>query len=464
VARLISIRSWLLILGVVVSVSALARLGIDVQHSAASKAKRGIGVRAEVVRSRTVPAPVAKIQAPGGFSPQLRLGYTVGDQWEPAIAADSAGSVYVLYPQYGGVPGCASCPSPTAILLVSRDRGATWAAPRQIAPPGTGQVDTQIEVDPVDGSTVFASWLQNGKSDTVVARSTDSGNTWSVVIADHTNAGTDKPILAVRGQDVYVGFNHAQKVWLASSHDGGRTFTSVNVNPKGNQGWSLAGGGAVAPNGTVSFSWAGYAQNGGAKGPVNLYLSTSTNGGASWTTRTLDVSASPPDCSAQLCGWAYLGAQITLAADASGTFYALWNSGTVAKGPERIYFSRSFDGGATWSPKQDVSAATAGVAHAFPAITAGLAGDVRISWMDARVGGLWNTYYRSSADGGQTWTSERDLSPFVSGYSYIQPGGFSFPFGDYYEIAIDDQGSTHVIWGEGLNYQTPGSIWYARGK
>src|SRR6185369_863659 len=168
---------------------------------------------------------------PSGFAPQTRLGYTAGDQWEPSIAADRSGHVYMLYPQYGGVPGCPTCPSPTMILQISADRGATWAPPRQIAAPGAGQWDAQIAVDPIDGETVYAAWLQNNKSDIAVAKSIDSGVHWSVVIADSTNAGTDKPILVVRGPDVYVGYNHTQTVWASASHDGGATFTSAKVNP-----------------------------------------------------------------------------------------------------------------------------------------------------------------------------------------------------------------------------------------
>ena len=40
-----------------------------------------------------------------GFPPQVRVGHTVGDQWEPALAADGSGHVYILYPQYVTVPG-----------------------------------------------------------------------------------------------------------------------------------------------------------------------------------------------------------------------------------------------------------------------------------------------------------------------------------------------------------------------
>jgi Neuraminidase (sialidase) len=352
------------------------------------------------------------------------------------------------------------------ILQISADRGATWSPPRIIYPSGqtTGQWDAQIVVDRVDGRTAYASWLQNGKSDIVVAKSTDFGATWRAVTADSTNAGTDKPILAVRGRDVYVGYNHTQTVWVSASHDGGATFTAVKVNPNGKLGWSLAGGGTVDPAGNVYFTWAGYEQNGGAKGPVNLYVSKSSDGGATWSSKLLDISGAPPDCSAYDCGWAYLGAQITMASDAAGTLYALWNAGVADKGPERIYFAKSADGGATWSAKTEVSNAPAGTAHAFPAIVSGAAGDVRIAWMDARSGSLWNTYYRSSKDGGATWSAETDLSTYVAGYAYIQPTGFSFPFGDYFEIDVDDQGATHAIWGEGLNYDSPGSIWYTRGK
>jgi hypothetical protein len=437
----------------------------DAEFEDEGKGKRTSGqVEAAVVAAEALPLRAA-LAPTSGFAPQTRLGYTVGDQWEPSIAADRSGHVYMLYPQYGGVPGCpaTTCASPTMILQISADRGATWAAPHPLAPSGTGQWDAQIVVDPIDGRTVYAAWLQNNKSDIAVAKSTDSGIHWSVVIADSTNAGTDKPILIVRGTDVYVGYNHTQTVWVSSSHDGGATFSSAKVNPNGKLGWSLAGGGALTPAG-VYFAWAGYEQNGGAKGPVHLYISKSVDAGRTWTSKELDTSGAPPDCSANLCGWAYLGAQITMTSDAAGTLYALWNAGIVDKGLERIYFAKSADAGATWSAKTDVSAAPAGAAHAFPAIVAAATGDVRIAWMDARAGTFWNTYYRSSRDGGATWSAEADLSSYTTGYDYIQPAGFNFPFGDYFELAIDDRSITHAVWGEGMNYDSPGSIWYTRGN
>jgi len=377
------------------------------------------GVRAEVVSMSPENQIAVAPPAPSGFTPQTRVGFHVDDEWEPAIASDRFGHVYILYPQYGGVPGCPSCSSPTMILQISSDHGQTFASPVVIYPAGSNsyQVDAQIVVDPVDGRTVYASWLQNNKSDIVVAKSTDSGATWNVVTADSTNAGTDKPILAVRGQDVYVVYNHSQTMWGSYSHDGGATFSSVKVNQNGKLGWSLAGGGTVTPNGAVYFSWAGYEGNGGAKGNVNLYISKSTDGGVTWSTKVVDISAAPPDCSAYSCGWAFLGAQMTMTSDSAGTLYTLWNSGSTPRGAERIYFSKSSDGGNTWSPKQDVSSAPQGSQHAFPAIAAAGNGVVRIAWMDARVanGGMdkWNVYFRSSTNGGTSWSNEVDLSTYV---------------------------------------------------
>ncbi len=390
-----------------------------------SKSRNGL-VQAQVINSSPENKVILAPPAPSGFTPQVRLGFLSGDEWEPAIAADRFGHVYMIYPQYGGVPGCPSCYSPTMIFQMSSDHGQSWTSPTVIYPAGSTsyQVDAQVTVDPADGRTVYVAWLQNNKSDILVGKSTDFGATWSFVTADHTNAGTDKPILAVRGQDVYVSYNHSQTAYVTYSRDGGATFTEVKMNQNAKLGWSLGGGGTVTLDDNVYFSWDGYEQNGGAKGNVNLYISKSTDKGATWTTKLLDVSASPPDCSALSCGWAFLGAAITMTSDTSGNLYALSAAGN---------------------------------------------GDIRIAWMDTRVAATgaidrWNVYFRSSSNGGSTWTSEMDVSTYVSGYSYIFTDGFRFPYGDYFEMDVDEQGTNHLIFGEGPDYNGPGSIWYVKGK
>jgi len=41
---------------------------------------------------------VAGLASTPVFQPQTRVGFTVGDQWEPSIAADRYGHVYILEP------------------------------------------------------------------------------------------------------------------------------------------------------------------------------------------------------------------------------------------------------------------------------------------------------------------------------------------------------------------------------
>ena len=350
------------------------------------------------------------------------------------------------------------------VLVLSKNNGRNWQPPRPIYVAGSAQFDAQIEVDPADRRTVYAAWLQNERRDVIVARSDDFGATWSVAVAARLVSGVDKPILAVRGSAVYVGFTHAHKLRVAASHDGGSTFSSTLVNSASKLSWSLASGAVVDAAGNVYFSWAEYIRTGVGQWNVGLRVSKSNDRGETWSSRLLDQSASPPDCSAYKCEWAHLGAQIALAADTAGTLYAVWNAGETDGGPARIYLSSSTTAGETWSRRTDISGASRGVEHCFPAIAAGSAGDVRVAWMDMRSPGLWNTFYRSSTNGGAIWSGEKRLSGYMPGYNYLRPGGFIFPFGDYFGIAIDSFGDTQAVWGEGLNFQSPGSIWYSRGR
>lgn len=431
------------------------------------RSSRAVGVRRFavwlLVALATAQAAVAN------FSPQRRMGYTTGDQWEPALAADGHGHLYILFPQYGAVKDCPACTAPTISLLVSSDNGATWEAPRPLVASATGQFDPQILVDPVDHQTVYASWLQNNKRDVIVARSQDFGGSWYLTVAASGREDADKPVLTVHGADIYVGFNHEENFLVAASHDYAQTFSTAAVNAGAEPGWSLAGGATVDAAGQVYFSWTAYARREASSRPVVVNVSRSADGGRTWNTVLLDVSGASPDCSAEGCEAGYLGAQAALASDAAGTLYALWNAGSANGGAERIYFSTSTTGGASWSAKADVSLADEETEHCFPAITAGAAGDVRIAWMDTRNHSatdeiLWNVFERSSSNGGATWSAESQLSGPARGYDYILPDGFRFPFGDYFSIAIDNVGTTHVVWGEGRNYKSPGSIWYVRGR
>jgi hypothetical protein len=422
------------------------------------------------------------------FAAPVRLGFPLGDDWEPSIAADAFGHVYTFSTHYVGFNGGATgeddptctvdgapCGSPHMILQVSSDGGATFSAPRAPFPTSTRQDDPQIVVDPADGRTLWASYMQDNKSSQYVARSTDFGAHWTTRLVESLNRGTDKDILAVRGDDVYLVYHTLQKIFVSFSHDGGTTWSTDNLlNGTTNSqfGQSLPSGGAVAADGSVYFAWNGVNASGQAKGNVNLFVTRSTDRGRTWSTTPVDVSAPAPQCGCG--GWSFWSGQMALGVDAGGSVDVLWNATHTANGPQRVYFASSTDGARTFSSPVEVSLAPQGSNNAFPALVARGNGDVRIAWMDDRNGfdaggndpdARWNVYYRSSSDGGASWSPEAKLSRYVAGFTYklaTPNDGFLQPYGDYFELDVTNRGKTVAVWGEGNSYIGPGNVWFAR--
>src|SRR5947209_20484958 len=89
--------------------------------------------------------------------------------------------------------------------------------------------DPQMVVDPTDGMTLYASYMQNNQSSQYVARSTDFGTSWSTMLVEPLSRGTDKDILAVRGPDIYLVYHTLQKIFVSQSHDGGAQWTTQNI-------------------------------------------------------------------------------------------------------------------------------------------------------------------------------------------------------------------------------------------
>src|SRR5579885_274799 len=400
------------------------------------------------------------------FSKQVRLGFPSGDDWEPSVAADRYGHIYALYKHYD-VSGGQTCAGCDLHLLFQRsdDGGNTWSAPRPIAPGPVkgGQYDPQIMVDPADGRTVWASFLENSKSRIAVVKSTDFGQTWSKLeIVSDNPPGLDKDELAVRGNTIVVAYDDNYNTWAAVSVDDGAHWSTREVFPTSRRfSISLSAGAAIDSLGNIFVSWdsfdAAHRQHG--NGPATLWVSKSNDNGEHWTRTVIDVSAEAPLC--HPCGYAYLSSQMALRIGSDDTIYLLWNGSIDQKSlePQRIFFSRSTDHGKTYSPRVDISDAPQGVENCFPAIAVGQApGDVRFAWMDTRTG-KWNVFFRESTDGGLHLSSSVRISSYVPGYPYLTKAGFDLPYGDYQSMAVDSDNNTQMAFGEGPSYQGPGNQW-----
>jgi hypothetical protein len=442
--------------------------GQETEHTAASEELEA----ADITKARISAFDAAKSSGLPGLTRPVRTipnsGWTdervwsaTANDWEPAIAADpNAPYVYALASRYTLPRRCHGCALPGIVLRVSADDGATWAPDRFLCRcPGitNGQYDPIIEVD--DVGTVHAVWLQGYTPGVVYSKSVDHGHTWTVPVAMPT-AWSDKPQLAVSadGQDVYIDMNgpsHGDSR-VAVSHDGGATFTLVRVTD--NDRYNFAGGAWTSADGQhVAFAQTDYDQD--YKGRIHSDVALSGDGGLTWRTVRVATGDRQPDCTSAGCSNGFYGPTPALAGDPDGNLVYVYATNAEPYVPQRVYATKSTDGGDTWTQVTPLS--PKGANGLFPAATSGGPGDFRVWWMDTRTG-RWNVWFTRTTDGGVTWSPAIRLSNATSGTSYKGPRGFPEAYGDYGEIDVTNTGQTIAIWGEGASYSGPGNVWLAR--
>jgi hypothetical protein len=403
--------------------------------------------------------------APGWAGEQLMNVST--DDWEPAVAADpNAPFVYILTTRYAPKPCPGNCPSPWMALEVSSDGGATWSQGVPLcACKGSGQFDPIIEVVPNTGQ-VYALYM-NGYN-VVFTKSTNHGQTWSVPVKTYGHVSwNDKPVLAMSndGVHVYVSWNgpNAGDPWVAQSHDGGATWTQTKLvdGPR----YFFAYDADVLPNGTVVFSESSILYGGQGSTPsgqVEHRVFVSSNQGGSWQNVLVDSVEIGESCVAAGCSSDFYIGHSGVSADASGNLVMVYDGATTPGGKQLSFAKRSTNGGLTWSARTTLS--TVGEQSTAPTVESRGAGDVR-TWYAQTNGGnhdAWNIWYRSSADGGVTWTAPVNISDATSGAGYKTAAGFLEFYGDYGEIDITSAGKTIGVWSEGFSYTGPGGTWFNR--
>jgi hypothetical protein len=380
------------------------------------------------------------------------------DDWEPYVAVDAErGFVYQFATRW-------VTSKYKIVVRRSLDGGATWEPDQLMFPSTARQADPYAKVGR-DG-TVYAIWMEVW--DTVLSKSTDFGVTWTPpvsVISDMRWSDFPSIALSEDGRDVYVAFQRTNS-YVVASHDFGATFSApVKTNSDRRHWWH--GGGAVAPNGDVYFG-ASTQRRRSSRGSVKMFALKSSDGGASWQTLRLDVSSEVPACDwAEGCYHGFLVGVPSVAVDVAGAVLAVYNAGRADGAPQRIWARRSLDGGGTWTRPRRLSKRWPAAHNSFTDVEAGpVAGDFRAVWQGSSRGRVdaWNTYYRRTSDAGVTWEPTRRLSDLGAGAPYKSPSGYLFPYGDYLAIAVDGQGVSHVIWGEGASWNGPGGTWYTRGR
>ncbi len=436
---------------------------------------------------------------PDGYGTCIRA--TFGTSLTAAFGAD--GTLYVL-----GAAATAAMGGGTTDAYVARsaDLGATWdfatiaRGAEQYdftAPDGTKVKDTgrfnrfSITTHPTDPNRVYAGLLINPGTLTLLTQanirslvsvSTDGGRTFGAPVdifgGTPTNEiyGGDSPALAVARDGTIYAFTKERP-----PAPPGATAPTTSPPPPADPAEPVTPTTTVPPT-TAPLAGAGCPpaparttaptppstvppvnpELGKAGAGDRLLFAKSTDGGATWTGRSIDDSTA-------ICRFC-LTTPVAGINHETGEVYVVFEHSDSpppnARDDRNIWFMSSADGGETFTPRvrlnDDESSRKPGYNQVFPNVSVAPNGRVDVVWFDFRTDALfngegvgwsnyaaetcWDVFYTYSLDGGRTW-AESNLR--ISDRSMNKDEGFAMnpsygPMGPMGLASTDE--AAYVAW------------------
>jgi len=336
-----------------------------------------------------------------------------GHDYYPEVTPDGAGNwlaVWTSYENLGGTIGTDA----DLLFSLSNDAGLTWTAPAVLNTNAAtdGRKDHTAQVTTDGAGNWVAVWHSSKSFDAAIlcSRSTDGGHSWSDPAVLNSNAATEssvdcKPWVAYDGAGTWVTawrsnddlgstIGWDDDILFARSTDGGQTWT--DVAPLNTDAATDLGDDSFPWLGTDGFGnfvavWSSNNDRGGTVGTDgDIVLSRSTDGGQTWSEPAVvnpnaEIDSGYDELPQAIC-------------DGSGNWVVVWYSsdslnGTI--GADRdVLFSRSTDGGWTWTLPAPVStnAAVDSGDDSFPQVaTDGLGHWAAAWWSTDSLGGTIGT-------------------------------------------------------------------------
>jgi hypothetical protein len=321
---------------------------------------------------------------------------------DPWVTIGADGIAYQIAIAFNGATFAANSSS---AVLVSRstDGGRTWGNPQTLIRDGATPFNDKesITADPLTPGFAYATWdrlEQGGHGPTYFARTTNGGQSWEGARVIHDPGGRSQTL---------------NNQVLVTTVDGVHTLLDVFTQFD------------VIDN--VPFPHVG--------------LVRSTDHGATWSAaiRVSDLRAigayDPQNPARGLRDGANIG---SFAAGPAGVVVGVWQDSRFSAGArDGIAFSRSFDGGSTWSAPVQINRVP-GVQALLPAVSVRADGTIGVLYYDFRndtgdpatlLADVWLT---TSADG-VTWSERHVAGPFDYARAPTTPGGLFI--GDYQGFA-----------------------------
>jgi hypothetical protein len=296
----------------------------------------------------------------------------------------------------------------TAMVAHSTDGGITWATPAVAVDPGLGGSDKEWLAQDNNPSSpyyhrMYISWTNFSAGPSFVEKwSSDNGATWNpspgtnyvrVSYGTYDNCCQFSMPVVLPNGNVIVTWNSDPVIAVGKSTDGGQTFINPNV----------AGPIIVGVNGVP---------------------------GSLWRLNTIPATTVSP---------------------ATGTLVTTWADGR--NGKDDIYFSRSTDGGTTWSAAARIPHNAAGSSYQVePWVSAAPNGRFDVIWYDDRdfpsALNTFNIYASHSTDDGATWTGpDEQVSDASTDLNIGIPhgSGWNSAAGDYINVTSMND-TAYAVW------------------
>jgi hypothetical protein len=236
-----------------------------------------------------------------------------------------------------------------------------------------------------------------------------------------------------------VNLPSQQEIHYSSSTDNGRTWSAMSgdIVISYNDGVNAENGSAIAVDSEDNLYVVWSEADAGYK---EIHYSISADGGATWSGRTADHILSypgPNDAN-----------NPAMAIDHNDVIHIVWNQ-TWSSGTAEICYSRSTDGGSSWSSQtaESIISYPDGQAASYPDIAVGPNNEIAVVFKENHdTSSTYNVInITMSTDGGLTWT----------GTTTDHPVSRAIRIAQYPHVKIDPDGNIHVNWQGTQNIVSP---------
>lgn len=251
--------------------------------------------------------------------PQLVTGSSGGGGEYMSIAADNIGGVHVAYPGY-----CSSTRAWGVAYSKSSDYGASFA---EIGTPVycNGAQGTSMAV--TASGDVFLSWYAGGRSAVFFSKRLAGGSFQPAIQIPNTmGLGGDYPSIAVYDtSNIYIAWSTPTGVFVSSSSNGGTSWTKHTVTTAA-AGVTIAYSSmALYGSSTLNVAWTSSPSSGG---DTRIDFARSTNKGSSWTNPAPVVAAN------------VYYPEMEIAVNGNGKVYTIFTGNRI--GPWVAYFTSEY--------------------------------------------------------------------------------------------------------------------------